>query len=145
MSTRIGERGLIARASAPALAGAVALTGVFAAGSALLYSTSPYQHQLGLPCPFLATTGWYCPGCGTTRAFYSVMHGDFGSAIRMNVLFMVVVLPLVMWGSVAFVRSLKGLSVPVPKNPGWWTGVLIAVFAVFTVVRNLPGMEFLRP
>lgn len=145
MSTSTGERGPIARAGVPALAGAVAFTGVFAAGSALLYSTSPYQHQLGLPCPFLATTGWYCPGCGTTRAFYSVMHGDFGSAFRMNAMFLVIVLPLVVWGGVALVRSLRGLHVPIPKNPGWWTAALIAVFVVFAVVRNLPGMEFLRP
>jgi len=35
-------------------------------------------------CPFRALTGLPCPGCGMTRAFCAIGHGDFASAIGFN-------------------------------------------------------------
>ena len=34
----------------------------------------------GLPCPFLALTGWQCPLCGGTRMGSALLHGDLVSA-----------------------------------------------------------------
>lgn len=34
-----------------------------------------------MPCLFLKTTGFYCPGCGATRAFFLMLHGRFLSAL----------------------------------------------------------------
>lgn len=31
-------------------------------------------------CPFRTLTGWQCPGCGSQRAFHSLLHGDIGAA-----------------------------------------------------------------
>lgn len=31
-------------------------------------------------CPFRILTGWQCPGCGSQRAFHSLLHGDIGAA-----------------------------------------------------------------
>lgn len=33
-----------------------------------------------MPCWFLLSTGFYCPGCGATRALYLMLHGRFLSA-----------------------------------------------------------------
>lgn len=137
MTLQTDERGLVTRKGAPALAGAAALGGVFVAGSAWLFNTSPYSHHLGLPCPFLATTGWYCPGCGATRAFYSLMHGDVTTAFKMNAVFVVFVVPFSAWAVWAVTRSLRGRPVATPKNPEAWTAALLAFFLVFMVVRNL--------
>jgi len=142
MALQTDGRGLVARAGAPAFVGAAALGAVFVAGSAWLYSTSPYRHQLGLPCPFLASTGWYCPGCGTTRAFYSLMHGDVSTAFRMNAVFVLFVVPLTAWAVWAVIRSLRGKSVAIPRNPEAWTVALMVFFVAFVVVRN---MEFAAP
>jgi hypothetical protein len=37
-------------------------------------------------CPFRALTGLPCPGCGMTRAFCSMGHGDFARAFGYNAL-----------------------------------------------------------
>jgi hypothetical protein len=36
------------------------------------------------PCPWHALTGWACPGCGTTRAVVSLLHGRVGDALAFN-------------------------------------------------------------
>lgn len=52
-------------------------------------AASPYP-----PCPFLFFTGYYCPGCGTSRAFHQILHGNFGNAFNLNPL-MVLCIPLI--------------------------------------------------
>src|SRR4051812_9799537 len=37
-------------------------------------------------CPFRAVTGLPCPGCGMTRAFCAIGHGDLANAFGFNVL-----------------------------------------------------------
>ena len=46
------------------------------------------------PCPFLFLTGYYCPGCGTSRAFHQILHGNFINAFNLNPL-MVICIPFV--------------------------------------------------
>ncbi|MFD0532703.1 DUF2752 domain-containing protein [Actinomadura luteofluorescens] len=40
-------------------------------------------------CPFLALTGYYCPGCGMTRLVYALAHGHVGTAFGLNPLLFV--------------------------------------------------------
>ena len=61
--------------------GAVAL---HLGAAAFFASHDPYATTIFPPCPVLALTGYQCPGCGGTRAAYSLLHGDLASAIRMN-------------------------------------------------------------
>lgn len=37
-----------------------------------------------LVCPFRATTGVPCPGCGLTRSFMAIARGHFEEALRMH-------------------------------------------------------------
>lgn len=46
-------------------------------------------------CPFHAVTGWYCPGCGGTRALGALLHGDIPGALRDN-LFALTLFPTAM-------------------------------------------------
>src|SRR5690606_7136747 len=36
------------------------------------------------PCMFRAFTGWFCIGCGLTRAMHALVHGDLPRAFAMN-------------------------------------------------------------
>ena len=48
-----------------------------------------YQNYLRiyvLPCPFNTFMHIYCPGCGGTRCFYSLLRGDIVHALKYNAL-----------------------------------------------------------
>lgn len=95
-------------------------------------------------CPFLAVTGWYCPGCGALRAVHALAHGDLVSALARNP-FTVIAL-----GYVAVIWLLW-LQRRVRARPAQWLAppwVLYAVLVtilLFGVLRNLPGWTWLSP
>ncbi|MBQ9744822.1 MAG: DUF2752 domain-containing protein [Clostridia bacterium] len=39
----------------------------------------------GHQCDFFRVTGFYCPGCGGTRAVFAILRFDIASAIKYNV------------------------------------------------------------
>lgn len=81
------------------------LTGVFAVSAWWRPSELP---ALTL-CPFRALTGWPCPGCGMTRAFCALGHGDWRAALGFNALSPFVLLAFVwMWARAA--ATLFGLA-----------------------------------
>lgn len=47
--------------------------------------------MLGIRCPIRFITGISCPGCGMTRALWSALHLDFGSAFSYHALWPLVV------------------------------------------------------
>jgi hypothetical protein len=65
-------------------------------------------------CPFRRLTGVPCPGCGMTRSFVAVAHGDLGTAFAFNRLgpFMMTIFAIaILWKAVAtFVET-----VPAPE------------------------------
>ena len=79
-------------------------------------------------CPFFALTGLQCPGCGSTHAFYALVHGDFPAAWAFNP-FTLVVVPLLV---------LKLFTPPLPRRllvP--FTVALFIGTVAFGVLRNL--------
>lgn len=51
------------------------------------------SHYLLFPmCPFKLLTGCPCPGCGGTRAFFALLHGDVITAIYTNPLSVMLIL-----------------------------------------------------
>ena len=47
------------------------------------------------PCPTRTLLGIDCPGCGTCRMLYSLLHGDLPAALHYNALALVAVIVLV--------------------------------------------------
>ena len=95
-------------------------------------------------CPVRSLTGWWCPGCGLTRAAHHLLHGDIGRAHGYNALVVpVVVLLTLAW--IAWLLDARG------RRPAWLQQVVIPAFigfaivaAVFAVARNLPSFDTLR-
>jgi hypothetical protein len=122
--------------SGPAVAAGAAL-----AGCALLYVRDPnVPGSYGL-CPFKALTGWDCPFCGSLRGVHALLHGQFAAALNFNVL-TIVGLPLVIWYWVVWWRRSRRGDASAPFRADVAIAVL-AVLAVFWVVRNLPGVPYL--
>ena len=95
-------------------------------------------------CPFLAVTGEFCPGCGALRAVHALTHGDIGTALGLNVLVVLSVVPLaVMWAQ-WWRRSWTGArrTTAAPAALLW---SLLVVVVLFGILRNIPAFDWLAP
>lgn len=123
---------------AVALAGAVAVV-------AYVGAVDPAEPGHYPTCPFLALTGYYCPGCGTLRMVHAAVHGHLGEAFGRNPLtFAFVPLLGYLWARWA-VCSLRGRpmgSVLFRPVAAW---ALVAVVLAFWLLRNLPIGHALAP
>lgn len=101
---------------------------IVAACVAVLVFFNPDGGGLFPRCPFFALTGLQCPGCGSTHAFYALVHGDVGAALRYNA-FTLIVVPLLV---------VKVFTPPLPRRflvP--LSVVLFLATLTFGVWRNL--------
>ena len=120
---------------------------VFAAGCFVVGFFKPSNAGFFPGCPLLDLTGFACPGCGLTRAFHALFHGDFLIALDFNAL-----LPIF---AVSFVYLLillmsiaargKGLRFTIFTPASLW--VFLGFAVVFGVLRNVPvyPLEVLFP
>lgn len=95
-------------------------------------------------CPFLATTGLFCPGCGTLRAVHALTRGDLAAAVDLNVL-TVVLLPVLAVAWLLWLAHALGRRPTAPDLPSWAGSAIAVVVPIFWVVRNLPVGSALAP
>ena len=57
-----------------------------------------FMYFFGTPCLISGTTGYPCPGCGLTRAFYYLLSGNFKESLRYHALLIPVLLYLLYSG-----------------------------------------------
>jgi hypothetical protein len=127
-----------------ARSGLLLVGGLFAGGFALsaLFATT----GIGVPCPFLALTGWQCPLCGGTRMGAALLHGDLAGAYAFNPLALIAMTALgalaVVWaidvagGPVA--RPARSLTKQLQRVPAVaWLLLALLLAVVYTVFRNL--------
>ena len=112
-----------------------------AVGVWLLREFDPNAAHSPFPgCMFRALTGYFCVGCGLTRALHALVHGDVAGALAMNPLG-VLMLPLmalmVAWSQGWQPRVLRPLM-DVAMEPKLWLWVLPG----YWVARNLPWLPF---
>jgi len=82
----------------------VAMLWAVCAGLAVLFRPLWLAAAGAMPaCIWRASTGWPCPGCGTTRALVRLLHADLAGALAVN--------PLAAAAAVAFVAG--GFAAPV--------------------------------
>jgi hypothetical protein len=63
----------------------VALAAGSAAALTIAFAVNPATVDDGpVVCPFRLATGLPCPGCGLTRSWVYIAHGDVGDAVRAN-------------------------------------------------------------
>jgi hypothetical protein len=97
-------------------------------------------------CVFLQLTGHWCPGCGGLRAVNDLAHLDVPAALSSNAFAVLLALGLAAWWAVWTWSTARGVRVPWQRwLNGWTIGAATTAWAVFAVVRNLPGLEALGP
>jgi hypothetical protein len=129
----------------PAWEFAAFLLGAAAAGIAtLVFLFNPATHHFYPVCQFHRLTGLNCPGCGMTRALYALLHGEVGTALQDNALF-VIAIPAMLARGLWFATKKPAGRAAVVFFPTRWLWPLAIVALVFTVLRNLPAFAFLSP
>lgn len=116
---------------------------VMCLGAVFLFFNTPGKSKLLPPCIFHSLTNLYCPGCGSTRGVYSLIHGDIITALRCNIL-TVLFIPLLAYSFLAFcvnTYSNKQVLKQIIYNP-LSTKIIVIVVIVFWVLRNIPFVPF---
>jgi len=93
-------------------------------------------------CPFKAITGIDCPGCGTLRMLYSLLHGDVFAAVKFNALALAALAALLCGYAVWTYGRCVGRRVPHAPNYRWAIAVSVLVVAAWFVLRAIPVEPF---
>lgn len=120
----------------------VAAAGLVGAGYVTAVDPNAAGHYPS--CPFLAVTGWYCPGCGALRAVHALGHGDVMTALARNPFTVVAVGYLV----VAWILWLRREATGRARRllaPAWVLYGVLGAILMFWVLRNVPGWTWLSP
>jgi hypothetical protein len=136
-----------ARFRVPAASGpaaAVACGCCLVAGATYVALDDPSDGGLVPPCPFRTLTGWWCPGCGLTRATHHLLRGDVAQALRYHAFVLVVLGAIAVAWTVWLLRATGRLARPARTLPAWLVAAAVATLVAFAVVRNLPGVDGLR-
>jgi hypothetical protein len=112
--------------------------GLAAIAAAVLYVRDPFVPGRYPPCLFHLATGWHCPGCGSVRAAYELLHLHLAQAFGLNPLF-VLTLPLIAWAAGRQAcRDFFQPDAPTTNLPSWFGWTYLAVVLAFWLLRNLP-------
>ena len=104
----------------------------------VFYIFNPEEVMIFPQCPFLLTTGFECPGCGSQRAIHSMLHLNFGDAFHYNALILFLV-PYILLGFYLEVMNGKKHFPRLEKMLfGKWAALfVIGGIFVYWIVRNL--------
>jgi hypothetical protein len=93
-------------------------------------------------CPTKALLGIDCPGCGSLRMLYSLMHGNLLAAARFNALALVAI-GLLLWAYVAWTYGrVAGRRIRSWQHYRWSAAVTLSLVLAWFVVRNIPFAPF---
>ncbi|HMT06987.1 MAG TPA: DUF2752 domain-containing protein [Pyrinomonadaceae bacterium] len=112
---------------------------LLAGGSTVVAAVEPTKATFLPVCPLFAFTGLACPGCGLTRGFHALFHGDIITAIDFNIFtpFWAIILGWVFASLVLLAFRGRGLNMW-PTNPRFMYAFMV-VLVVFGVLRNIPA------
>jgi hypothetical protein len=120
------------------LAAPVAVAAAAAGGCAVIWLANPTVPGGILPvCPTKALLGIDCPGCGSLRMIYSLLHLDLPAAVHYNALGLVAV-ALLVWAFLAWTYGrLVGRPVRSWQHLRWSAPAALALTVAWFVLRNL--------
>ena len=110
----------------------------------LLYFFADARYSHIFPrCIFYSLTNFYCPGCGSQRAFSSLLHGELLQAFNYNILF-IMCLPLLLYS--AFVTVLNAFRKKQLVQRLFYSAFFVRFFLLavitFWIARNIPFYPF---
>ena len=94
-------------------------------------------------CPFHQLSGLDCPGCGSQRAFHSLLQGEILKAADYNLLFVLSVIIFVPYGICQLVSLVTPQKISLEVfntflNPKF----IFSICLIFWILRNIPIKPF---
>ena len=128
----------------PVWAAPAAILACFLGSAALVLWSDPAQSNAASSpsCLIKLTTGLDCPGCGGTRAFWYLLHGNLPAAARHH-LIAVFAAPFLVYAYIAWAgNAVFGTRLPQLRVSPKAVSLFLGAWAVFSVARNLPWAPF---
>ena len=113
----------------------IAVTAILAT---VYYFVNPMEAEWMPKCPVHILTGLDCPGCGSQRAVYALLHGDIPTAVASNAILLFMIPFILALGAAEFLRDKRPGFYRLMSRPAVIYG-LLAIVVVWAVVRNLLG------
>jgi hypothetical protein len=111
-------------------------------GSAAVAYFDPAKANFFPVCPLYSLTGFACPGCGLTRGFHALFHGDWIGALDFNLLIPVwAVIFGYVWISLLLL-AVRGKSLPMWMKDPKFLWAFMLVLLTFGMLRNIPVWPF---
>ena len=121
---------------------AAAGVGVCVAGAAAVWYFDPVNAGFFPQCPLYSMTGFACPGCGLTRGFHALFHGDVLTALDFNAMIPVI---SIFFGYIFFSMlsvAVRGKGFSINKTSIAIVWVTLVSLLAFGVLRNIPAYPF---
>lgn len=93
-------------------------------------------------CPIFLFTGWYCPGCGATRAVRALLHGHFLRSFIYNPCVITVLIFLILFYIQAIFNVFEKKIKIIPRSKTFYI-VLSGIFIFYYIARNF--IDILMP
>lgn len=100
-------------------------------------------YLLKIECPIHSITGLYCPGCGITRMFVSIIELEFYQAFRYNPLLFIYLIFLLLYAIYYFV--LTKINIKPIKISNKFLYVIIVITVLFGIMRNINLFSWMAP
>lgn len=103
------------------------------------------MYHIGIRCIFYTLTKLYCPGCGITRAFFSLIRFKFKEALHYNLLvtlFLPFILIYILLRIINWI-NFNNKEIKFFNNRFW--NFLLIITIIFGILRNIKLFDFLAP
>lgn len=111
-----------------------------------VYKIINEKYNIGIPCIFHEITNLYCPGCGITRAFFSLIELNIKTALKCNLLIFIM-LPFLLAYIVTYIyykiSNIKRDASQIFSKKTWYALLIISI--LFGILRNINYFHWLRP
>lgn len=101
------------------------------------------KRGIAIPCVFHEITGYYCPGCGITRCFTSILSLQFYQAFRYNMLIFCFLPFAMLYGIATYICWVTDRKIK--KIPNYIWNILLIITILFGVMRNTVFFSVLAP
>ena len=129
-------------ASSSERAYAAAAATAMAAGVSAVFYFEPTTAGFFPACPLYTITGYACPGCGLTRGFHALFHGDILTALDFNALIPLVAIFFGYWFLSLILVAVRGRGFGFGKMSAGLVATTFVLLVVFGIVRNIPAYPF---